>query len=122
MRQSLRLAIAALVLSALAPSGAAAGDMTFMMKNSHPESVVIELTSRGRDQVWPGNGQVYQLNSAERKTVPVACVEGEEICYGAWVFGDDTQSFGIGPDKDVACTNCCFICVDGTKATISLHR
>ncbi len=112
-----------LILLALPLAGpAAAGDMTFFIKNGQPRAVVVEMHSRQSDKVWPGGDRIYQLDAGTRKSVVISCTEGETICYGAWVYGDDRQSFGAGPDRDRSCSDCCSICVDKTTTTIDFAR
>lgn len=96
----------------------ALADMSFFMTNRQPNAVVVELHARESGTVWPGGDRVYLLDPSERKTVTIACRQGETICYGAWVHGDDSVAFGIGPDRDLECANCCSICVDQTTMTI----
>ena len=76
--------------------------------------------SRDRDQVWPGGDQVYLLEKGEAKSVPVSCNAGENICYGAWVAGDDRIAWGVGPDNDHPCNDCCYICAEKTTAEIRI--
>ena len=94
--------------------------MTFYMKNDTPRAMVLEL--HGDSQVWPGEGRVYLLEPGERKSQLIDCREGENICYGAWVNGDDRISYGVGPDGDRACRSCCFVCVAKTTTTIDMPR
>ena len=98
-------------------------DMTFFMKNRQDRGVAVELFSQDRAISWPGGNKVYFLDVGERKSMTVSCQEGERICYGAWVNGDDSRWFGVGPDNDQPpCTYCCFICVGQTTATISVSK
>jgi len=120
MRLLSALAISfATFVAALPASGA---EMTYYLKNSQSRSVVLELRARDRDKMWPGDGQVYQLDAGQRKSVIVSCNAGETICYGGWIEGNDQHAFGVGPDDDRACTECCAICVDKTTTNIVLDR
>ena len=101
----------------LAPPASAA-DMAFFMKNWHARDVAVEL--HGEKNVWPGGDQVYLLEGRSQKSVPIACTEGETICYGAWVFADDRISFGVGPKNDRDCVDCCAVCVAKSTAAIDL--
>jgi hypothetical protein len=105
-------------MAVLAPAVAKADEMAFFMKNQYRRAVVVELRSRDRDQVWPGGDQVYLLEKGEAKSVPISCEAGEQICYGAWVSGDDRISWGVGPDNDHPCDNCCYTCAAKTTAQI----
>lgn len=116
-----RAALAALVLAAgLAAPAAFAADVTFMMRNSHEFAVEVELYSQDRDHVWPGNNQVYYLDDGETKAMPLACEEGETICYGAWVSGDQGTYWGVGPGNADGCESCCYTCEGGMTEEIEL--
>ncbi len=99
--------LALLILLLATPTHAA--EMAFFMKNQHSRAVR-----------WPGGDQVYLLEKGERKSVPVICEPGETICYGAWIAGDDSVSWGVGPDNDRRCKDCCSICAGKTTARIDL--
>ena len=83
---------------------------------------VLELHGRETGRVWPGDSQVYLLDPGERKSVLIDCHEGENICYGAWVYGDDRLSYGVGPDGDRRCRDCCSVCVAKTTTTIDMPQ
>ena len=110
----IRLALLALLLA----TPAHADDMAFYMKNGQPRAVVVEL--HGRNTVWPGNGKVYLLEKGEKKSVPVTCEAGETICFGAWLNGDAGTFWGVGPDRDQPCDDCCSICAAKSTATIEI--
>jgi hypothetical protein len=74
----------ALCLAALFAPAAYAGDVTFEIKNSHPNAMRVELYSHDRDYVWPGEDQDYYLSDGETKSIPLSCKDGESICSGAW--------------------------------------
>lgn len=99
---------------------ALASDVTFVMKNSHPNALEVELYSQDRDHVWPGNNEVYYLDDGETKTMPLSCEEGETICYGAWISGDKGTYWGTGPDNGQECENCCYTCEGGETEEIEL--
>jgi hypothetical protein len=110
--------LALLILLLATPTHAA--EMAFFMKNQHSRAVAVELHSQSRAVRWPGGDQVYLLEKGERKSVPVICEPGETICYGAWIAGDDSVSWGVGPDNDRRCKDCCSICAGKTTARIDL--
>ena len=114
-----RAALAFVSVAALAAPSFAA-DVTFVMKNAHPNALEVELYSQDRDHVWPGNGQVFYLDDGETKTMPLSCEEGETICYGAWVSGDRGTYWGVGPDNTEDCDNCCYTCEGGETEEIEL--
>ncbi|GLQ80553.1 hypothetical protein GCM10007881_40720 [Mesorhizobium huakuii] len=112
-----RLAVLAALVCA---NSAEAADMAFFVKNLRKEAVAVELFSRDRETVWPGNDKVFLIDPNSQKSVPLSCNQGERICYGAWVDGNDRISAGVGPDNDQPCDTCCFICVEHTTETIDL--
>jgi hypothetical protein len=113
-----RRLLAAAILLMLAAGATSAAEMSFYAKNHHPFAVAVELF--GRDRVWPGDDQVYWLDGKERKSVPITCVAGETICYGAWISGAAGTSWGVGPDNNRDCTKCCSICTDRGSMEIEL--
>ena len=78
----------ALGLAMAVASPALAADVTFVMRNDHPNAVELELYSQDRNHIWPGGNEVYYLDDGETKQIPLSCEEGESICYGAWISGD----------------------------------
>lgn len=123
---SRRLAAAVLsacvVLPALFALPAHAADVTFVIRNNHPFAVRAELYSQSRNHVWPGGGQDYYLDDGEAKEMSLACQEGEEICYGAWVDGDENTYWGVGPGNAEACDDCCYVCSGGETEEIVLEE
>ncbi|MCW0001275.1 hypothetical protein OE766_23925 [Pararhizobium sp. YC-54] len=120
IRQRAGLTALSVLLALGSVSAAAAADVTFQMKNSHPNAVEVELYSQDRDHVWPGNNQVYLLDDGETKQIPLSCDEGEKICYGAWISGDKSTYWGTGPDNAETCTDCCYTCTGGNTEEIDL--
>jgi hypothetical protein len=108
-------------LSAVVLAGQAfAADVTFVMKNSHPNAVEVELYSQDRNHVWPGGNKVYYLDDGETKEISLACEEGETICYGAWISGDQQSYWGTGPNNAESCEDCCYVCAGGETEEINL--
>ena len=117
---SVRRLAAAFLLAVLFAPAAHAGDVTFTVKNSHPNAMRLELYSQDRDYVWPGEGKDFYLDDGETKTMSLACEEGETICYGAWIQGDQATYWGVGPDNSQKCENCCYTCTGGSTEQINL--
>ena len=111
---------AAFSLAILFAPAAHAGDVTFAVKNSHPNAMRLELYSQDRDYVWPGDGKDFYLDDGETKSLPISCNEGESICYGAWIQGDQATYWGVGPDNSQKCENCCYTCTGGNTEQINL--
>jgi hypothetical protein len=114
------IAVLAMVASLGAVQSVLAAEVTFMMRNNHPNAVEVELYSQDRDHVWPGGGQIYSLDDGETKQMPLSCNEGENICYGAWIAGDRETYWGVGPGNSQACSDCCYTCTGGNTETIDL--
>ena len=115
-----RRIVAALSLSALLAPSAYAADITFAVKNSHPNAMRLELYSQDRDYVWPGDDKDFYLDDGETKQIPISCNEGESICYGAWVDGDEETYWGVGPNNKEKCEDCCYTCEGGETEEIDL--
>jgi hypothetical protein len=112
---------AAMALAALsAAQSALAAEVTFMMRNNHPNALEVELYSQDRNHVWPGGGEVYVLDDGETKQMSLSCKQGENICYGAWIKGDQETYWGVGPSNAQSCTDCCYTCTGGETETIDL--
>ncbi|MBT6118709.1 MAG: hypothetical protein HOH66_12655, partial [Rhodospirillaceae bacterium] len=75
-----------------------------------------------RDAAWPGGGNAFILDNGEPHSLPLACDEGERVCYGAWVQGDTSISWGTGPGGEGACDDCCYICGTGDTPMIVLSE
>ena len=114
-------AAAAVMLAGLiSAQSALSAEVTFMMRNNHPNALEVELYSQDRNHVWPGGGEVYVLDDGETKQMPLTCKEGEKICYGAWIQGDQETYWGVGPSNEQACEDCCYTCTGGATETIDL--
>ncbi|MFH1795440.1 MAG: hypothetical protein ABIK36_08075 [Pseudomonadota bacterium] len=122
MRPTLLLLFALCALAGTALPALAQSGMTFYMKNETGRAMVLELHGRESGRVWPGDSQVYLLEHGERKSVLIDCHEGENICYGTWVYGNDRISYGVGPDGDRRCRDCCSVCVAKTTTTIDMPQ
>ena len=107
-------------LFVLGAAPVAAADVSLYVKNQRSDGVALELFSRDRDTVWPGGDKVFLIDPRARKSVPISCNQGERLCWGAWVNGNDRLSAGVGPDNDQPCDTCCFICVEHSTETIDL--
>ena len=122
MRQTTIIRRAGLAFAALAglAAPAFAGDVTFVMNNHHPNAVEVQLYSDSRDHVWPSADEVYLLDDGETRTMTVSCEDGESICYGAWISGDLSTFWGVGPGKTQTCDDCCYVCQGGNTEQINL--
>lgn len=108
-----------LALIAFAATSAHADEtFTFRVKSTYDYKVQIAFFSQSRNNVWPGPGRAYSLDDSRTQSFPLACESGEKICYGAWVTGDGSQNWGVGPKNDQSCKNCCFVCGDGDMSPV----
>ncbi len=115
------LAIVALAAPPLAPAALAA-DVTFVIRNNHPNAVRVELYSQDRNHVWPGGGSDFYLDDGEAREMSLSCETGEQICYGAWLDGDEDTYWGVGPGNAEACEDCCYVCEGGQTEEIVLEE
>lgn len=115
-----RLGAAAIIACTTFVGAAYADDVTFVMRNDHPNAVELELYSQDREHVWPGGEEVYYLDDGETKEIPLTCEAGETICYGAWIAGDQGSYWGVGPDNVQQCETCCYTCEGGQTEQINL--
>jgi hypothetical protein len=119
IRSFSRAALAFGIVAGLA-GPAFAEEVTFVMNNHHPNAVEVQLYSDARDHVWPDNDEVYLLDDGETKTMTIECQAGEQICYGAWISGDEETFWGVGPGKTQDCDDCCYTCQGGNTEQINL--
>jgi hypothetical protein len=103
-------------------SPAMASDVTFVIRNNHPNAVRVELYSQDRNYVWPGKGKDFYLDDGEAREMSLACEEGEQICYGAWIDGDEETYWGVGPGNAETCEDCCYVCEGGQTEEIVLEE
>jgi len=97
------------VMMAAAPARAA--DMTWTMSSSYDYKVSLSFYSQDANRVWPGNGEVYVLSDSRPHAFTIACRRGENICYGAWPTGGNSNKYwGVGRANANHCRSCCFIC------------
>ncbi|MGV8833000.1 MAG: hypothetical protein ACOH2N_13570 [Devosia sp.] len=120
LRRGVLFLLSIVTLSIAAP--VFADDVTFVLQNNHPNAVEVQLYSQDRDHVWPGNDEVYLLDTGAPQNMSIACEPGETICYGAWVKGDSSSYWGTGPDNADSCESCCSICTGGTVQQINLNE
>ncbi len=110
----LALLVACLALPSLAE--AQSTSMTWKFRSFHKNIVNVELYSYNRKHVWPGGGEVYSLRDFASHNVNISCVPGERICFGAWVRGTESSSWGVGRNRKSGCKTCCYTC-GNTKDT-----
>lgn len=104
----------------LAPVEAFADDVTFVMNNQHPNALRVQLYSQDRKYSWPGGDEDFYLDDGETQSMSLSCNAGEQICYGAWIDGDEDTYWGVGPGNKEDCTDCCYVCEGGETEEITL--
>ena len=120
--RSLAAILVCLVGFSVVPNAASAADMSFVLRNEHPNALRVELYSQDRNHVWPGGGEDYYLDDGETKEMSLACNQGESICYGAWIDGDEETYWGVGPGNAENCSDCCYVCDGGETEEIVLSE
>lgn len=93
-----------------APKDAAAEDETFRVKSMSESKVQIQFFSQDRRHRWPSVDRAYDLNDYGEHEFKLGCINGEKICYGAWVTGNSRRYWGVGSDGKAACQGCCYTC------------
>ena len=88
-----------------------ADGLTWMMTNHYGYKISVIFFSKARPgHVWPGNNQVFVLNSGAPTPLRIRCLPGEKICYGAWPTGNPSRYWGVGPLGRAGCDKCCASC------------
>lgn len=123
MKKSLLAAFVLIAAQLLAVGAAMAESMTWKFKSQHANIVDVQLYASARNNVWPGNGQVWSLKDYNAHSVQINCVKGEKVCYGAWVRGTESSYWGGGRGNKKSCTSCCYICGSTAQTpVITLNR
>lgn len=117
-----KLLMFALVAACTAPAMSLAETLTWKMRSYHRNAVEVQFYSESRNHVWPGVGRVYALRDYDIHTYRISCIQGEKICYGAWVAGDATSYWGVGKDNRSGCRDCCYTCDGGITPIRNLNE
>lgn len=92
---------------------AGAGEVTFKMTNKARYAIIIKFFSQNRHWVWPGPTTHYILDDDAEHDFPLACRNGEKICFGgSYNSNDRPRYWGLGLHGDKGCKNCCLTCAD----------
>ncbi|SRR5260370_20813223 len=122
MSQAIAVFSTSLLFMIFAGSGiAVAEDETFRVKSMAEKNVQIEFFSEDRHHIWPGNGRAYDLNDYNEHDFRLNCVNGEKICYGAWIRSNSNTYWGSGANGSAGCTDCCVACAGGHTREIILR-
>lgn len=111
----------ALAPALLAPTLAFAENLTFKVRSYHKNQVDIAFYSQNRNVSWPGGNKVWVIKDYEVHSYALNCVQGEKICYGAWVRGSSSTYWGGGEGGKQACKSCCYTCSGGETPIINLN-
>lgn len=89
---------------------ATAGSILWQIQSFYRHKVDLAFYSQNRRHEWPGGGNVYILNDYSVRKIRIACVNGERVCYGAWVRGNTRSYWGSGYKSAHRCQTCCYTC------------
>lgn len=122
MKKSVLAAIILIAAQVFAVGAAMADTMVWKFKSQHANIVDVQLYASARNNVWPGNNQVWSLKDYNVHRMTISCVAGEKVCYGAWVRGTESSYWGGGRNNRQSCTSCCYICGNMETPVINLNR
>ncbi|MCE2988646.1 MAG: hypothetical protein ACK5UX_02840 [Burkholderiales bacterium] len=112
-------------------------EVTFQFLNDTGRALNLKLFSRGESLAqWPAKTKAYSLRPAEAvQQLKIKCVEGENVCWGAWmtvqsVSGEmvgttgrvtytTTMNAGVGQKGIRECTDCCHVCKAGLVTPVA---
>lgn len=89
---------------------ASAGSIQWKIRAFDKYAVDVAFYSKSRKVEWPGGGKVWTIKDFKVHEFKLNCVDGEQICYGAWVRGNDKRYWGVGHYGKAGCKGCCFTC------------
>ncbi len=112
-------------------------EATFQFLNDTGRALNLKLFSRGESLAqWPAKTKAYSLRPAEAvQQLKIKCVEGENVCWGAWmtvqsVSGEmvgtsgrttytATMNAGVGQKGIRDCADCCHVCKAGLVTPVA---
>jgi len=127
----------AVVLLASATNRVAAAEMTFQFVNDTDRALNLKLFSRGESlRHWPAKTKAYSLRpDAAVQQLKIDCVDGEKICWGAWMtvqsvagpigqrtVHTSTINAGVGERGMRDCPSCCHACQQGLITPVAALR
>jgi hypothetical protein len=113
-----------------------AAEMTFQFVNDTERDLSLKLFSRGDSGThWPGKTRAFSVRpDTAVQQLKIDCVEGEKICWGAWVVTQSvsgqisnsgqrntrtgTSNYGVGSKNLRECEQCCQVCKAGEMSKI----
>jgi len=135
IRLFVALCLAAVVLTG-ASRGVHAAEMTFQFVNDTERDLSLKLFSRGDSGAhWPGKTRAFSVRpDTAVQQLKIDCVEGEKICWGAWVITQSvsgqisnsgqrttrtgTHNYGVGQKNLRECERCCQVCKAGEMSQV----
>lgn len=95
--------------------------ITFNVTNDTSRTLLVSFFSQDRDAAWPGGGRDYIVQPRASQSFALTCRTTEQVCYGAYPQGERYSGgyWGVGPDNDQWCENCCYAC--GTFETDNIR-
>lgn len=101
-----------------AAPAAQAGTILWQIQKFHPGQVDLAFYSQNRRHEWPGGGNVYYLQDYSVRKIKISCIDGERVCYGAWVRGNSNRYWGSGYKSQNRCSTCCYTCQGNIVTTV----
>jgi hypothetical protein len=84
---------------------------TFCFTNNSSYILYVRAFSTSRNALWPANAS-WVLNDRSQRCASLACIPGEQICYGA--TNGAGGEWGVGYNATSGCPDCCGVCNNGT--------
>ena len=105
-------------LTAVTAVPARADTMTWQFRSYSRYTVEVKLFSQNRRVAWPTATTSWLLRDFAVHKLPISCVAGEQICFGAAVQGSGSLTWGQGLSGRQTCQNCCYTCNEGAITKI----
>lgn len=97
---------------------AGAGTISWKIRAFDKHAVDVAFYSKSRKVEWPGGGKVWTIKDFKVHDYKINCVDGEKVCYGAWVRGNDKRYWGVGHYGKAGCKGCCYTCGANTVTPV----
>jgi hypothetical protein len=100
-------------------------NMIWNIKNSFTSGVEVKFFAQGRKATWPSEaGKIFAIDPGKAMDITIqACIETEQICYGAWAAGQPNGKYwGVGSDGKKGCQGCCHSCKAGKVSGDNLTK
>jgi hypothetical protein len=96
--------------------------LTWQVQNNYSYIIDLVFYAADRPNQWPGGNQVYTLNDRSVHNIRISCQANEIVCYGAWPRGNPGSiGWGLGYNRGLGCSNCCWRCNGGETGVISIN-